>query len=170
MKKTNIFFVYGHGDGPDGPLLKKLCKILDTKKFNIYSDYYAQYSPDKALYDIEHYIEELDIDILIGEELGGYLVSLVNNEKITKKILIDTIIDAPLELSEYETIVVDEETKEEKVIKLVPDHVIKFYKDSELKPNFDDCLLISTTEDSIEKMKQINREYKESLKDINELL
>ena len=102
MKKTKILYVYGYGELPDSPMIKDLENRLDKNKYQVISDYYAQYSPKEALYDIENYIKKNNIDILVGENLGGYLITLLDND--LPKILINPILNPVLELAEYETI------------------------------------------------------------------
>ena len=55
-------------------------------------------------------------------------------------------------VDEYETIT-EGKNGEEVTIKLVPEHIIKFYKESELKPNFEDCHCIVTSNEEYEKCK-----------------
>ena len=126
MKKTKILYVYGYGDSPDSDIFNKLKERLDKTKFEIISDYYAQYSPKEAIYDINNLIKTNNIDLVIGENLGGYLVTLLDND--LQKIIIDPIFNPVYELDEYEL----------DGLKLVPDHIIKFYKESELKPIYND--------------------------------
>lgn len=152
MKKKKIFFVFGYGDGPESSLCDYLKKFIEESNlpFEVYTDYYAQYSPDKAKYDIENYIDTLKIDLLIGENIGGYICSIIDRN--IPKLVINPIIDPGLELDEYETIT-EGKNGEEVTIKLVPEHIIKFYKESELKPNFEDCHCIVTSNEEYEKCK-----------------
>lgn len=135
MKKNKILYVYGYGELPDSPMIKDLENRLDKNKYQVISDYYAQYSPKEALYDIENYIKKNNIDILVGENLGGYLITLLDND--LPKILINPILNPVLELAEYETIEKDDKGNEV-TVKLVPPHMIKYYNDYEGKPIYND--------------------------------
>jgi len=146
MKKTKILYVYGYGDSPDSDIFNKLKERLDKTKFEIISDYYAQYSPKEAIYDINNLIKTNNIDLVIGENLGGYLVTLLDND--LQKIIIDPIFNPVYELDEYEL----------DGLKIVPDHIIKFYKESELKPIYNDniCAMFSNTNNYEDYKKNIN--------------
>ena len=156
MKKINILYVFGYGDNPAGEKFLSIKNRLNKKKFNIISDYYAQYSPKEAKYDLEHIIKNNDIDIIIGEELGGYLVSLLDND--IKKILLDALLDPINNLKEYKTITTDENGNEIE-IPLVPDHIIKFYTD-------DKCEQLSKNIKCIYSDISKTNQYKEQYKDI----
>lgn len=142
--KTNILYVYGYGEMPDSNNVKELQNKLDKKKYKVISDYYAQYNPKEALKDINNYIHSNNIQLVIGEHLGGYLVSLIDNDKI-EKVLIDPLIEPAYELSEYEMTQPDGST-----IKLVPPHIIKFYKENDLKPNYNNTHCMFSTNENYE--------------------
>ena len=156
MKKKKILYVFGYGDNPIGEKFISIKKQLNTKKFDIISDYYAQYSPKEAKYDLENIIKDNNIDIIIGEELGGYLISLLDNCTI-KKISIDPLTDPIKELKEYTTKTIDEDRKEVE-IPLVPDHIIKFYTDDKCEENFNNIKCIYS---DISKTNQYKEQYKD---------
>lgn len=157
MKKIKILYVFGYGDNPMSEKFISIKDLINKKKFDIISDYYAQYSPKEAKYDLENIIKDNNIDIIIGEELGGYLISLLDNCTI-KKISINPLTDPIKELKEYTTKTIDENGKEVE-IPLVPDHIIKFYTDDKCEENFNNIKCIYSD------MSKINK-YKEQYKDI----
>ena len=171
MKKTKILYVYGYGDMPESKFIKELENNLDKKKYTIISDYYAQYNPKEALYDIEHMIKEHNIDIVIGENIGGYLVTLLDND--LPKILINPIYNPTLELAEYETIEKDENGNEVKV-KLVPPHMIKFYNEFNQKPKFDNNIYaMFSNNDNFEEYSKVLKNcniYKDIFNSLSEIL
>ena len=156
MKKKKILYVFGYGDNPIGEKFISIKKQLNTKKFDIISDYYAQYSPKEAKYDLENIIKDNNIDIIIGEELGGYLISLLDNCTI-KKISINPLTDPIKELKEYTTKTSDDNGKEVE-IPLVPDHIIKFYIDDKCEENFNNIKCIYS---DISKKNQYKEQYKD---------
>ena len=136
MKKKKIFYVFGFGDTPDSIYVKYLKEHLDSSKYEVISDYYAQYSHESALTDIENYIEKYNIDILIGEHLGAYLLTLLNTDKNITIIASNPLQwPAGYELDEYEIPSVDEKGNE-CVMKMVPKHIVNYYKSEEFKQNF----------------------------------
>jgi len=171
MKKIKIFYVYGYGDMPDSPTIKRIENLLNSSKYQIISDYYAQYNPKEALYDIENYIKENNIDIIIGENLGGYLVTLLDND--LPKILIDPIYNPTLELLEYETIDKDDKGNEI-TVKLVPPHVIKFYNDYDGKPIYNDNIYgMFSTQENFEEYSKVLKNcniYKDIFNSLSETL
>ena len=158
MKKTKIFYIYGYGDLPDSPRVKELENKFDKTKYTFITDYYAQYNPKEALYDIENYIKKNNIDIIIGENIGGYIATLLDNDLI--KIIIDPMYNPAIELDEYETIEKDDKGNE-RTMKLVPQHIIKFYKDYTGKQNLDDNIYAMFTQ------KDNFDEYSKLLKNCN---
>lgn len=156
MKKIKILYVFGYNDNPEGEKFQSIKNRLDKKKFTIISDYYAQYSPKEAKYDLENLIKDNNIDIVIGEELGGYLVSLLDN--YIKKIVLDPLIDPINNLQQYKNTGIDKDGKEIE-IPLVPDHIIKFYKD-------DKCEQLSKNIKCIYSDISKTNQYKEQYKDI----
>ena len=128
MKKQKILYVHGFNELPNSELFNKLKDEIDNNKYELISDYYAQYNPEEAVYDLNHIIQNNHIDILIGHDLGGYLITLLYNDLI--KILIDPVYNPVNALTKLDA----------------PKHIIEFYKNSELKPvNFDKtyCVFIS---------------------------
>ena len=171
MKKTKILYVYGYGDMPDSQIIKDLENKLDNSKYQVISDYYAQYNPKDALYDIEHMIKEHNIDIIIGENLGGYLVTLLDND--LQKILINPIYNPVLELSEYENIEKDENGNEI-TVKLVPPHILKFYSEYEGKPIYNENIYcMFSNQDNFEEYSKVLKNcniYKDVLGTLSETL
>lgn len=135
MKKTKILYVYGFGELPDSPIIKDLEARLDQTKYQIISDYYAQYDPKEALYDLNNYIKKHNIDIIIGENLGGYLVTLMDNN--LQKILINPMYNPVLELPKCESYELDENGKMINV-KSVPGHMLRFYSAYQDQPKYYD--------------------------------
>lgn len=142
--KTKILYVYGYGDLPDSDIVKKLQENLDSTKYEVISDYYAQYKPSEALTDINNYIKKHKIGFLIGENIGGYLISLLDND--LPKVLINPMFDPAVELEEYETTQIDDKGNEV-TLKLVPPHIIKFYKESIFKPIYNDNIFCMFSND-----------------------
>lgn len=150
MKKTNILFIYGFNDSPDSQFVSYLEQILPKRKYNVISDYYAQYNPVDALIDLNNYIEQYKIDIVIGENIGAYLCNYV--DKKVKKILINPILSAKDELLKF-----DENKGEDQ--KFIADHIVDFYTDFENtnpKKQEDDIYLIygENLEGVFEKIKE----------------
>lgn len=146
MSKLKILYVWGYGDSPDSDYVKQLKGSLDSKKFTVISDYYAQYSPKEALIDLNKIIEDNKIDLVIGENIGGYLVTLL--DKDLQKILINPIYDPVIELSEYR-ISGKNDKGEEVEMPMVPSHIIKFYKENEnMERSYDNTYAIFSTEDN----------------------
>ena len=86
MEKKTIFYIWEYGSSPESKTLLDLKELLNTKKYNVYSDYYAQYNPKEALFDLTNLINETKPDLIIGVGLGGYLALQIQGYK---KILID---------------------------------------------------------------------------------
>ena len=112
--KKNIFFIYEFGGDPDSDIFHKLKDSIDSKKYNVISNYYAQYSPKEALIDLNNYVKTEKIDVVIGLELGGWLATLLNNRKI-KKILVNPTFNPLIEFD-----------KEEGGF---PEYIMNFYKE-----------------------------------------
>lgn len=113
LSKKKILFIYGFNDNPDSQLVKDLKENLNQKRYEVISDYYAQYNPKDALIDINNYIKENKIDIVIGIELGGWLATLIEN-KTVKKILIDPTFNPLVEFDKEDGF---------------PEYIMNFYKD-----------------------------------------
>lgn len=160
MKKKKIFYVFGFGDTPESIYVQYLRDNLDADKYEIICDYYAQYNPKAALIDINNYIVQNNIDIVIGDNLGAYLVSLINNDKILR-FCINPLQNPPgYELEEYEISQKDDKGKEY-IVKMVPKHIVEYYKNDELKQNFNNKLhIVFDNTDNLEY-------YKDLLKDKN---
>ena len=158
MSKLKILYVWGYGDSPDSDYVKQLKDGLDSKKFTVISDYYAQYSPKEALVDLNKIIKDNKIDLVIGENLGGYLVTLL--DKDLQKVLINPIYDPVIELSEYR-IATRNDKDEEIEMPMVPEHIIKFYKDNEnMKKNFDNIYAIFSIEDNFKDYEKLCKSIK----------
>ena len=158
MSKLKILYVWGYGDSPDSDYVKQLKDGLDSKKFTVISDYYAQYSPKEALIDLNKIIKDNKIDLVIGENLGGYLVTLLNKD--LQKVLINPIYDPVIELSEYR-IATKNDKDEEIEMPMVPEHIIKFYKDNEdMEKNFDNTYAVFSTEDNFKDYEKVCKSIK----------
>lgn len=134
MKKVNVFFVWGYGSSPESSAVKYLKETLGDD-YNVMSDYYAQYNPEEAIIDIENYIKEKNIDILVGSSLGGYITLQIPN---IKKVIINPCLHPEIVLP---TLTEDVEKKDDKgnivldkdgnkiieTVKSVPEHIIKYY-------------------------------------------
>lgn len=146
MSKLKILYVWGYGDSPDSEYIKQLKDGLDSKNFTVISDYYAQYSPKEAVNDLNNIIKENKIDLVIGENLGGYLITLLNKD--LQKVLINPIFDPVVELPEYR-ITTKNDKGEEIEMPMVPEHIIKFYKENEnMKRNYDNTYAIFSIDDN----------------------
>jgi hypothetical protein len=143
MKKTKILYVSDFGELPDCKRYQELIDNLDKDKYEIISDFYAQYDPKAALIDINNYIKDNHIKIVIGERLGGYITSLIDNKNI-KKILINPLYD----INEFDTYTTTtkNENDEDITVRTIPDHMIDFYKKSDIKPIYDNIICIFTQE------------------------
>lgn len=130
MKKT-IFYIWEYGSSPESQTLLDLKELLNTKKYNVCSDYYAQYNPEEALFDLTNLINEAKPDLIIGVGLGGYLALQLQGYK---KILIDPYLNP---VDELEKLTEEIETKdgEKETIKSVPQHIINYYKEYTDKHN-----------------------------------
>ena len=95
MKKKTIFYIWGYGSSPESQTLLDLKELLSNKKYNVCSDYYAQYNPEEALFDLTNLINESKPDLIIGVGLGGYLALQLQGYK---KILIDPYLNPVDEL------------------------------------------------------------------------
>jgi len=152
MNKLKILYVWGYGDTPESEYIQQLKENLDSKKFTIISDYYAQYNPKEAIYDLENIIEKNKIDIIIGENLGGYLITLLNND--LPKIIINPIFDPVTELAEY-TIGTKKDGKEI-VMPMVPKHIINFYKENnDLQKYYNNVCGIFSVNDNFEEYSKL---------------
>ena len=90
-------------------------------------------------------IKENKIDLVIGENLGGYLVTLL--DKDLQKVLINPIYDPIVELPEYR-ITTKNDKDEEIEMPMVPEHIIKFYKENEnMERNYDNAYAIFSIDD-----------------------
>lgn len=157
MKKIKVLYVFGYGNFPDTCQANDL-QIVLGKQYEVVCDYYAQYNPKEALTDINAYIEKHNIDILVGEDIGGYILTLMDND--LPKILINPCFDIIKTLKEYEA----------------PNHIIEFYEDYVKKPVYndkihctffevkdyaeykkviDDCTIITHIDDVAEKIKSL---------------
>lgn len=76
MKKTKVFYIFDYQETPD--LSKKISKVLDSKNFQVISDYYAQYNPELALKDIENHLRVNNTNIVVACGLGAYLAQFLN--------------------------------------------------------------------------------------------
>ena len=85
MKKTKIFYIFDYQETPD--LSKKISRVLDSKSFQIISDYYAQYNPELALKDIENHLHVNNTNIVVACGLGAYIAQFLNPK--VKVFLID---------------------------------------------------------------------------------
>lgn len=95
-KKTNVFIVWGYGSGPESTLVKSLQKILPKNKYNVISDFYAQYDPNEALTDLNNYIKDYNVDIIVGSSLGAFLTMQIDTT--LPKILINPCVRPDIEL------------------------------------------------------------------------
>lgn len=131
MEKKTIFYIWEYGSSPESKTLLDLKELLNTKKYNVYSDYYAQYNPKEALFDLTNLINETKPDLIIGVGLGGYLALQIQGYK---KILIDPYLKP---VDELEKLTEEIETKdgEKETIKSVPQHIINYYKEYADKHN-----------------------------------
>ena len=51
MKKINVFYVWGVGGSPESSTVEYLQEALG-EKYNVISDFYAQYNPVEAISDL----------------------------------------------------------------------------------------------------------------------
>jgi len=158
MSKLKILYVWGYGDSPDSEYVKQLKDGLDSKKFEVISDYYAQYSPKEAVTDLNNIIKNNKIDLVIGENLGGYLVTLLN--KNLQKVLINPIYDPVVELSEY-TISGKNDKGVEVEMPMVPPHIIDFYKENRnMERNYDNTYAIFSIDDNFTDYEKVCKSIK----------
>ena len=130
MKKINVFYVWGYGSSPESSAIEYLKNGLGNQ-FNVISDYYAQYNPKEAIFDINKYIKEYNIDLIVGSSLGGYLaMQLTNIPKVIINPCVRPDIELPKLTNEVDVPNTDnpEETHKEKV-PAVPEHIVNFYTD-----------------------------------------
>lgn len=156
MKKTKVLYVYDFGELPDNKRYQELKDNLDKDKYDIICDFYAQYDPKVAILDLKNYIKDKHINIVIGERLGGYVVSLLDNKNI-KKLLINPIYNIE-EFDTYTTITKDE-NNEDIIVRSIPNHMSKFYEESDITPIYDNAICIFN-----EKYKENFDNYKEVFK------
>ena len=131
MEKKTIFYIWEYGSSPESKTLLDLKELLNTKKYNVYSDYYAQYNPKEALFDLTNLINETKPDLIIGVGLGGYLALQIQGYK---KILIDPYLKPVDELGKL-TKEIETKDGEKETIKSVPQHIINYYKEYTDKHN-----------------------------------
>lgn len=138
MKKKTVFYIWEYGASPESEQVKIIKKALNTKKYNVCSDYYAQYNPDEALLDLKNILSEVKPDLIIGSGLAGYLALQLKDHK---KIIIDPYLKPDVELEKITEEVIDKDGQKE-TIKSVPQHIIDYYKEYVNKhnvwENFDD--------------------------------
>lgn len=114
-KRINVFYVWGYNSSPESTTRKYLQELLG-KNYNVISDYYAQYNPVEAVKDIEYYVKEYDVDILVGSSLGGFIV--LQTETNIPKIIINPCLYPNIELPKLVN------TENEPI---VPEHIVDFY-------------------------------------------
>lgn len=149
MKKTNILFIYGFNDGPESQVVSYLENIL-PKRYNVISDYYAQYNPVDALIDLNNHINNYKIDVVIGENIGAYLSLFL--DKNVKKILVNPIVNAKEELKKFDASKGEDQ-------KFIADHIVDFYTDFEntnpkIHQNNSYYIYSENSEDILEKIKE----------------
>ena len=125
MKKINVFYVWGVGGSPESSTVEYLQEALG-EKYNVISDFYAQYNPVEAISDLTTYIKDKKIDLIVGSSLGAFISLQLPN---IPKILINTCLHPETELEKLTTDVENPETHEIETVKAVPEHIVKFYKD-----------------------------------------
>lgn len=130
-KKKTIFYIWEYGSSPESQTLLDLKELLSTKKYNVCSDYYAQYNPEEALFDLTNLINETKPDLIIGVGLGGYLALQLQGYK---KILIDPYLN-PVDELEKLTEEIENKDGENEIVKTVPQHIINYYKEYTDKHN-----------------------------------
>lgn len=137
MKKT-IFYIWEYGSSPESDQVKTIKKLLGSKNYNVCSDYYAQYNPEEALFDLTNLINETKPDLIIGSGLAGYLALQL---KGYKKIVIDPYLN-PVDELEKLTEEIENKDGENEIVKTVPQHIVNYYKEYKSKhnvwENFDD--------------------------------
>lgn len=151
MKRKKILYVYDFGELPESNRYQELKDNINNKRYEVLSDFYAQYDPKAALYDIKNYIKENHIDIVIGEKLGGYIVSLLDRN--VKRILINPLYNPIKEFNDYTTTTKDAEGNDI-TVKSIPDHMVDFYSKSEYKPIYDENMLCIFSNDYSYNFKQ----------------
>ena len=153
MKKTKIFYVFGYDDSPQSELFHQLKEGLDSSKYELITDYYAQYNPVAALKDLNEYIKDNKINVVIGENLGAYLTAFIEGDDLVK-ILIDPIIDPKIELAEYK---VQQEDEKGNIIELpmVPKHIIDYYSKFDEKLDIQNFCCIVTNDSSYYECKDL---------------
>lgn len=134
-KKKNILYVWGYNSSPESHTVKYLQNGLG-ENYNVISDFYAQYNPSDALFDINAIIADNHIDLVVGSSLGGYLTMQLTN---VPKVIINPCVHPEVELEKL-TQTVQKTTGSGKpvfykngkpimeTIKSVPEHIVNFYK------------------------------------------
>lgn len=125
-KKKTIFYIWGYGSGPNSNTIKYLKNTLG-KTYNVISDFYAQYNPKEALFDIENIIKDNDVDLIVASSLGGYLAMQLTG---IPKVIINPCVRPDIELPKLtEDIPVTDDNGESTVqtVPAVPPHIIEYY-------------------------------------------
>lgn len=113
MEKKTVFYIWGYGSSPDSQTIKNLKSLLNKKQYNVCSDFYAQYNPKEAIFDLNNLLEQYKPDVVVASSLGGYLALQL---KGYKKIIINPCIRPDIELPKLNE---KENT--------VPQHIIDYY-------------------------------------------
>lgn len=116
MSKKNILYIWGYNSSPQSNTITWLKNAIGND-YNIVSDYYAQYNPKDALYDIENLIRQYRPALIIGSSLGGYLTLELNTR--IPKLLINPCIHPEETLPTL---------KNDEGENIVPEHIIENYK------------------------------------------
>lgn len=116
MPRKNILYIWGYGSSPQSNTVKWL-KNSTGNEYNIVSDYYAQYKPEEAIYDIENLIKHYKPVLIIGSSLGGYLTMQLNTN--IPKLLINPCVHPEETLPTL---------KNDEGENVVPEHIIENYK------------------------------------------
>lgn len=137
MKKIKILYVFGYGSSPESSTYHNLKKYLPSDRFEVISDYYAQYNPTEALTDIGTIISNEKVDFVVGSSLGGYLTL---NLRGIPKLVLNPCVHPEVELEKLTKEVQRANEKGEPMfypdgnpitdtVPAVPEHIVKFYKE-----------------------------------------
>lgn len=117
-KKTTVLYIWGYGSSPESNTIKYLQNSLGNK-YNVVSDYYAQYNPVDALIDIKNIIKETKPDVIVASSLGGYLALHIYG---IPKVIINPSLYPSKDLKNL---------KDSKGNLIVPKHIINYYESFE---------------------------------------
>ena len=94
MNKKKVLYIYGYGSNTEGNTATWLKNNLPNSK--VYSFYYDQENPSKAIDKLCQIVHDFNIDIVIGSSLGGWYAMHVASVCSLPLIAINPLTDSTL--------------------------------------------------------------------------